>query len=98
PRANPSIDRKVGFSIEINGIKYPPKNNILTNVDIRIIDPYSAKKNSTNGTEECSVKNPATNSLSASGRSNGALLVSAITETINSNDNGNNGIMYQTDF
>ena len=30
------------------------------------IDPYSAKKKNTNGTLECSVKKPATNSDSAS--------------------------------
>ena len=42
------------------------------------MDEYSAKKKNTKTTEECSVINPLTNSDSASARSNGALLVSAI--------------------
>ena len=41
---------------------------------------YSAKKKNTKMIEECSVKNPATNSDSASGRSNGVRLVSASAE------------------
>ena len=41
------------------------------------------------------MKNPATNSDSASGRSKGALLVSAIITTKNINESGNKGIIYQ---
>jgi hypothetical protein len=96
PKANPSNEKNVGFSKDTKGIKYPPKNNIATNVDIKIIEAYSAKKNITKGTEECSVKNPATSSDSASGKSKGALLVSAITEIKNIKESGNNGIIYQT--
>jgi hypothetical protein len=44
------------------------------------IELYSAKKKNTKGTEECSVKKPATNSDSASLRSNGVRDVSANTE------------------
>jgi hypothetical protein len=95
PKANPSNEKNVGFSKDTKGIKYPPKNNIATNVDIKIIEAYSAKKNITNGTLECSVKKPATNSLSASGKSKGALFVSAIIEIKNIKDNGSNGIIYQ---
>ena len=35
---------------------------MLHRIDIRIMLPYSAKKNRTNGVEECSEKNPATSS------------------------------------
>lgn len=65
------------------------------NVDIKIMLPYSAKKNITKGTEECSVKNPATNSDSASGRSIGARLVSAIIAIKNKRETGSRGMMYQ---
>jgi hypothetical protein len=43
------------------------------------IEEYSPRKKNTNGTEECSVKKPATNSDSASCKSNGVLEVSAST-------------------
>jgi hypothetical protein len=36
------------------------KNKILNKLDIEIIESYSAKKNITKGTLECSVKIPAT--------------------------------------
>jgi len=41
------------------------------------IEEYSPKKKKTKGTDECSVKKPATNSDSASCKSNGVLEVSA---------------------
>ena len=46
----------------------------------KTIEVYSPKKKNTNNVAECSVKNPATNSDSASCRSNGVRLVSARTE------------------
>lgn len=60
-----------------------PKNNILKNADIVNILAYSPKKKKANGTAPCSVIKPATNSDSASGKSNGARFVSAIADTIN---------------
>jgi hypothetical protein len=44
------------------------------------IELYSPKKKNTNKVAECSVKNPATNSDSASCRSKGVRLVSANTD------------------
>ena len=41
---------------------YPPKNKIEVIHENNTIELYSAKKKKTNGTEECSVKKPATNS------------------------------------
>jgi hypothetical protein len=66
------------YSIDIILIIYPPKNNILISIHINIILAYSAKKKNTNITAECSVIKPLTNSDSASAKSKGALLVSAM--------------------
>ena len=68
--------RKDSFT-NSTGILYPPKNNTAVIVLNKTIELYSAKKKKTKGTLECSVKKPATNSDSASCRSNGVLEVSA---------------------
>ena len=47
---------------KIKGKLYPPKNSIEVKVLNSTIDEYSLKKKKTNGTEECSVKKPPTNS------------------------------------
>ena len=60
-----------------SGNWYPPKNNIAVIQLNKTIDEYSPKKKNTNGTDECSVKKPATNSDSASCKSKGVLEVSA---------------------
>lgn len=41
---------------------YPPRNNIAEILLNKTIEEYSPRKKNTNGTEECSVKKPATNS------------------------------------
>jgi hypothetical protein len=48
--------------INISGILYPPKNRIAEIQLNNTIELYSPKKKNTNGTLECSVKKPATNS------------------------------------
>jgi hypothetical protein len=58
-----------------------------------MIEPYSAKKNNAKPILEYSTLNPDTSSDSASGRSNGARLVSARIETRNIKNNGKNGII-----
>jgi len=46
-----------------NSIKlYPPKKKIEVKQLNKTIEEYSPRKKNTNGTAECSVKNPATNS------------------------------------
>jgi hypothetical protein len=57
--------------------------------------PYSAKKNIAKIIEEYSTLYPATNSASASGRSNGVRFVSAIDDTKNTRAIGNSGNTYQ---
>ena len=47
-------------------ILYPPKNNIAVIELNKTIELYSLKKKNTKIIDECSVKNPATNSDSAS--------------------------------
>jgi hypothetical protein len=60
-----------------------PKNKIKNKVLIVNIFVYSPKKNKVKPIALCSVINPATYSDSASGRSIGALFVSAIADIIN---------------
>jgi hypothetical protein len=76
--------------------KYPPKNSILVKTQIKTILEYSAKKKNTNITAACSVINPLTSSDSASAKSKGALLVSAIDPIKNIINIGNKGIINQT--
>lgn len=84
----------IGFIL----IKYPPKNNILVNIQISTILAYSAKKKNTNITAACSVINPLTSSDSASAKSKGALFVSAIDPIKKIRKRGNNGNINQTAF
>ena len=79
-----------------SGIMYPPKNKMAVNVDINTILQYSARKKNTKIIPECSVKNPATNSLSASGKSKGVRLVSAKAEIKNIMNKGSNGTTNHT--
>jgi hypothetical protein len=80
-----------------SGIRYPPKNRIAVSVLISTILQYSARKKNTKIIDECSVKNPATSSDSASGRSNGVRLVSASAEMKKIIARGNSGITNQID-
>lgn len=81
-----------------NSIKlYPPKNKMAVRLDIKTIELYSLKKKNTKIIDECSVKNPATNSDSASCKSNGVLLVSANIDIKKNINTGNNGIIYHID-
>lgn len=69
----------------------PPKNIKTQKVLIKIIEPYSAKKNRAKPILAYSTLNPETNSDSASGKSNGARLVSAKIETKNIKNKGKKG-------
>src|SRR5208283_5427924 len=59
------------------GPSQPPKKRMLISEEIRITPRYSPTKNMPNFMPEYSEWKPATNSLSASGRSNGRRRVSA---------------------
>src|SRR6202034_2302511 len=62
----------------------PPKNSSVAMQETVIMLAYSAMKKAAKVMLEYSVWKPATNSFSASGRSNGTRLVSANPATINS--------------
>src|SRR3569832_378559 len=65
------------------GARQPPRNSVVANADTVIMLMYSARKNSANLKDEYSVWKPPTSSDSASGRSNGARLVSPTMEITN---------------
>lgn len=89
--------RLMNVSLTISsGITYPPKNRIAVRDDIITILQYSARKKNTKIIDECSVKNPATSSDSASGRSNGVRLVSASAEMKKIIASGRRGITNHT--
>jgi hypothetical protein len=76
---------------------YPPKNKIEVKQLNNTIEEYSLKKKKTKGTDECSVKNPPTNSDSASCKSKGVLLVSANIDKKKNKNTGNKGKINHTD-
>src|SRR5579862_9065609 len=91
---------QIGPGIQVNGstpngASQPPRNRIVVIPLIRIMLVYSPRKNSANAIELYSTKNPATISLSPSGRSNGARLVSARPEMKNTTNIGNSGTQNQ---
>src|SRR3954447_20388942 len=77
PESNPS--HRLGN----HGIVPPPRNNVVAIAETVTMFTYSARKNSANFNDEYSVWNPPTSSDSASGRSNGARLVSPTIEIVN---------------
>jgi hypothetical protein len=74
----------------------PPKKIRTVKTLIAIIEPYSAKKNKAKPILEYSTLNPETSSDSASGRSKGALLVSASIDTRNIKNKGKKGTTKNT--
>ena len=94
-QTNPGIKLKNAVS---SGGSHPPKKSIVPKELISIIAEYSPKKNIANNIEEYSVKYPATNADSSSGKSNGALFVSAKADIIKTINIGNNGIKNQQPF
>src|ERR1700712_3214157 len=76
---------QIGPGIQVNGAiptggSQPPRNRMLVIPAIRNMLAYSPRKNRPKASELYSTKKPATSSLSPSGRSNGARLVSASAE------------------
>ena len=81
---------KVKGSILSRG-NHPPRKSIVVIALISIIFAYSPKKNNIKDADEYSVKKPATNEASSSGRSKGSLFVSANAEMKKIINIGNNG-------
>jgi hypothetical protein len=63
-----------------HGARQPPRNSVVHRAETVTMLMYSARKNSANFSDEYSVWKPPTSSDSASGRSNGARLVSPTAE------------------
>ena len=89
PKTKGSIKKTEKIEIETQ----PPQNNIIVKALIKIIDPYSAKKNKAKPILAYSTLKPETSSDSASGKSKGALLVSANMEIKNIKNKGKKGII-----
>src|SRR2546423_15575671 len=64
-----------------HGARQPPRNSVAHSPETVTMLMYSARKNSANFSDEYSVWNPPKSSDSASGRSNGARLVSPTADT-----------------
>jgi hypothetical protein len=79
------------------GDNQPPKKHIATITDSHIILEYSARKNIAKVIPAYSTLYPATISASASGKSKGALLVSASTEIKKTMPTGSKGTINHTD-
>src|SRR6516164_11267315 len=73
----------------------PPRNRMVAIAHIVVIATYSPSMNRRYGVEPYSTMKPATNSDSASTRSNGGRLVSASADTKNTMNIGNSGSQYQ---
>src|SRR5918998_2824456 len=74
---------------------HPPKNNVVAIAEMITTWMYSPRKNIAKRMPEYSVCKPATSSVSASGRSNGARLVSAIPAIMKIRNAGHCVTMYQ---
>lgn len=85
------INHAIEFGSKLIGANQPPKKQIAIITDNHNMLLYSARKNSANVIAEYSTLKPATNSASASGKSNGALFVSARSEIKNTTHVGNKG-------
>ncbi len=78
-----------------HGARQPPRNRVVASAETVVMLTYSARKNIANFSDEYSVWKPPTSSPSASGRSNGARLVSpTIAVTYTAND-GSSSTTYQ---
>ena len=89
-----SIAHNSSSEVQEYGIQPPKKNNVEIALIINIL-PYSAIKIAANNTDAYSTLLPATNSASASIRSNGVRFVSAREVITNNSHTGSNGKIYQ---
>src|SRR6476620_3670274 len=81
-----------------HGACQPPRNIVAANAETVVMLTYSASMNIANFSDEYSVWKPATSSPSASGRSNGARLVSPTMDTRYVQNDGSSRKRYQTRF
>src|SRR3954471_1748683 len=79
-----------------HGARHPPRNSVVASAATVVTLMYSARKNIANLIEAYSVWNPATSSVSASGRSNGARFVSPTIATRYIRKDGISGRAYHS--
>src|SRR3954449_8279287 len=79
-----------------HGARQPPRNNVVASAETVATLMYSARKNMANLIDAYSVWKPATSSVSASGRSNGARFVSPTIDTRYMRNDGISGSAYQS--
>src|SRR6476659_5399348 len=79
-----------------HGARQPPRNSVVASAATVVTLMYSARKNIANLIDAYSVWKPATSSVSASGRSNGARLVSPTIDTRYIRNDGISGSAYQS--
>src|ERR1700761_3794059 len=79
-----------------NGACQPPRNMVVASADTVVMLTYSASMNIANFSDEYSVWKPPTSSPSASGRSNGARLVSPTIDVASTRNDGSSRNTNQT--
>src|SRR3954449_2710718 len=79
-----------------HGARQPPRNSVVAKAATVVTLMYSARKNMANLIDPYSVWKPATSSVSASARSNGARLVSPTIDTRYIRNDGMSGSAYQS--
>src|SRR3954462_6529095 len=79
-----------------HGARQPPRNSVVASAETVATLMYSARKNMANLIDAYSVWKPATSSVSASGRSNGARFVSPTIDTRYMRNDGISGSAYQS--
>src|SRR4051794_35371465 len=93
----PVLRTPLSMSDSGHGARQPPRNSVVASAETVVTLMYSARKNIANLIDAYSVWKPATSSVSASGRSNGARLVSPTTEIMYIANDGNSGSAYHSD-
>src|SRR3954447_23023444 len=91
----PVLSTLLSISESGQGARQPPRNSVVASAATVVMLTYSARKNIANLIEAYSVWKPATSSLSASGRWNGARVVSPTIETRYMRNDGTSGSAYQ---
>src|SRR3954471_10117228 len=92
----PVLSTPLSIADSGHGARQPPRNSVVASAQTVVTLMYSARKNIANLIDAYSVWNPATSSVSASGRSNGARLVSPTIETRYMRNDGISGRAYHS--
>src|SRR5437764_14752480 len=92
----PVLSTPLSIADRGQGARQPPRNSVVASAETVVTLMYSARKNIANLIDAYSVWKPATSSVSASGRSNGARLVSPTIATMYMRNDGSSGRPYNS--